>query len=216
MGFTIDHTLNSITTLDGNAGLILENDNSLRLNSGNTTMLRLDASTNHLVIGETWTLPVSGGAEGQTLVLDASGNANWTTVSAGHLIDDPNPTLSANFDTAGFNINASTGSLNINTLENSLNLSSNTSMTLYSIGAMTLYSDGPFMIRYNLGSNSLFTQDDEFHVEGKFFIQNIAYPEDTGTAGQVLVTNGTNAASWQTISSGGVSEDDALFLAMLF
>lgn len=56
---------------------------------------------------------------------------------------------------------------------------------------------------------------------GKVTLTGNLYPNTTGTAGQVLTTNGAGTLSWTTPSSGGggssgLTQDEAILLSLIF
>jgi|GEM_PF-4498740 len=144
----------------------------------------------------TYTLPPDYGSSGQVLTTDGNGLLNWTTVSGGG---------------GGGNVygNGSNGQIafwnSSSTITGVNNLFWNdTQNRLDVVGTIQAGKDGTD------GAFSLFSEQGATDYE-VMFIPNPAMtesttytlPEDNGTNGQVLSTDGSGDLSWITISSGG-------------
>ena len=197
------HSGGSHTLLaSGNTGSV-EMDGTLSVDTINENGTNSDISItpngngNVVLHGLKW--PSSDGNDGDVLKTDSSGNLSWTAQSSGgggggsgiaNLHEDGSPQLGANLDVNGKTI------------------------TSVSNGNISLLPDGSGVVEIKgntAGSGQIqLNCEDNSHgikIKGPPHSAGATYtltlPDDDGTNGQVLKTDGSGNLSWTTQSSGG-------------
>ncbi|QQS15442.1 MAG: hypothetical protein IPK84_03670 [Candidatus Moraniibacteriota bacterium] len=181
----------------------------------------------------TYTLPNDDGTSGQVLITDGTGALSWSSVSGaggvtgtstsgyavywdstnsiagepylsltrggtGTTLSDPNADRILFWDDSAGAVTWLSPSSNLSISTTTLDLASSVNINTLQLG--TDGSDGSFIIYSEQGATDYTTT---FQPGAQS--QNITYtlPNDDGTSGQVLITDGTGALSWSSVSGAG-------------
>lgn len=137
---------------------------------------------------------------GQVLTADGSGNANWTTVSAGGYENTVTiSTTSGTFSDSDF-----------------AKLGYGDSTIIYNTGYSELvyvpkYETGSTLVFYaidqnsknNLQTISIIKSTKAYSMSSFSMIKSATFDSETATAGKVLTANGSGGTSWETAGGGG-------------
>jgi len=200
----------------------------------NTTLTGLSSvNTGALTVG-TFAMPVTSGSNGQVLTTNGTNIATWQTNASGGVVDTVNSGTNITIDNSNLanpivNLNTTltgvssinTGALTIGTFSMPVTSGSN-NQVLKTNGTnqatwSTIFTSGVESV--NSGANITINNIDPINPivdlnttltgvssinTSALTVGTFAMPVTSGSNGQVLTTNGTNQATWQTNASGGV------------
>ena len=159
----------------------------VRLNGQTTGYVELDAPAT--AGNNTLKFPNGNGSSGQVMTTDGSGNLSFTTPAATDLVTDTTPQLGGDLDVNGYDI----GSVN----NNDINLDPDGAGQVVFKGNATRGS-GAIKLNCEVNSHGILLQGPP-HSAGASY--TLTLPNDTGTSGQLLTTNGSGVTSWSTVSA---------------
>jgi len=193
-------TANSLTAgSDGTDGII-----NIYSEQGGTDYTA-SIQTNSAMTGDvTFTLPVDGGTNGQTLITDGSGNFSWQTIVSGNKGDGAANQLTywAASDSlngaSGIYINNSSTFMGVNTAIPNYTLDVTGTVNIGNNG-----TDGNLRIFSEQGG----TDYSILFQPNAAMTQNVTYtlPPNDGDSGQFLSTDGSGALTWDSVEETDIS-----------
>lgn len=159
----------------------------IRLNGQTTGYVQIEAPAT--AADNTLKLPNGNGSNGQMLTTDGNGNLSFTTPASTDLITDPTPQLGGDLDVDGNDI--------VSTNNGDIDLDPNGSGQVVFKGNTTRGS-GAVKLNCEFNSHGILVKGPP-HSAGANY--TLTLPNNTGTSGQLLSTDGLGTTSWTTVDA---------------
>jgi|TARA_B100000035_G_scaffold56657_5_gene45022 hypothetical protein len=159
----------------------------IRLNGQTTGYVQIEAPAT--AADNTLKLPNGNGSNGQMLTTDGNGNLSFTTPASTDLITDPTPQLGGDLDVDGNDI--------VSTSNGDIDLDPNGSGQVVFKGNSTRGS-GAVKLNCENNSHGILVKGPP-HSAGANY--TLTLPNDTGTSGQLLSTDGLGTTTWTTVNA---------------
>tara|TARA_Y100000592_G_scaffold98700_1_gene172482 strand:- start:1384 stop:3303 length:1920 start_codon:yes stop_codon:yes gene_type:complete len=179
----------------------------IRLKGQTTGFVEIEAPAT--AADNTLKLPNGNGSNGQMLTTDGNGNLSFTTPASTDLVTDPTPQLGGDLDVDGNDI--------VSTSNGDINLDPNGSGQVVFKGNSTRGS-GAIKLNCENNSHGILVKGPP-HSAGASY--TLTLPNDTGTSGQLLSTDGLGTTTWTTVNaspsysataSGAIANGDTLIV----
>jgi len=180
----------TIVTRSGKGSALTHNEVDANFNNLNNDKLETSAAYVHPTTAGNKHVP-AGGSSGQILGYSSAGTAQWQAAPSSDLVDDTSPQLGGALDVNGHDIvSASNGAIE---------LDPNGSGKVVFKGNSTKGA-GQFVLNCENNSHGITIKGPPHSASASY---TLTLPNDDGTSGQSLITDGNGVTSWSTISGGG-------------